>query len=193
MSWSAGTRLQPERIAQGLGVSRMPVRDAISQLDGEGLVAARPLQGDDPPAAGDLELYEISAALEALAARTRPPSASPIEISRNCACSASAWSEASSRLGAGQQHLLQEIRRVRRAVQPYLLMFFNEYRQKEMTGDEHRFLIDALASRNGVLAERTFSQHIVAAGEGAMAFMARAKPRRPAQALPNPPKRDEPK
>src|SRR4051812_15328338 len=69
---AAGTRLKPIEIAKHLGISRMPVREAIRQLDAEGFTVSRPNRGavvttlspDDM-----LELFEIRAALEALAAR----------------------------------------------------------------------------------------------------------------------------
>ncbi len=192
-AWPGGTRLQPERIAQTLGISRMPVRDAIAQLDAEGLVTSRPNQGAIVtllPPQEIFELYEIRAALEGLAASKAAERISDDDVAElkllserllRSELDVPKWIEHHDRFHdfvceiAGQRHLLQEIKRVRTAVQPYLLMYFHQYRQKEMSGDEHKLLIDALASRNGRLAEQTFSHHVLNAGKAAMTFMERKR------------------
>jgi DNA-binding GntR family transcriptional regulator len=65
-----GERLHQEQLAVDLGVSRMPVREAIRQLAAEGLVQLIPHRGAfvsslDPDEIR--ELYEVRAALEGLA------------------------------------------------------------------------------------------------------------------------------
>lgn len=68
----SGTRLNQEQVASQLGVSRMPVRAAISELVAEGLlerlpaggVAVRPLSAKDVT-----DVYEIRQALESQAVR----------------------------------------------------------------------------------------------------------------------------
>ena len=82
-----------------------------------------------------------------------------------------------------QKHLLQEIRRVRTAVQPVLLLYFQEYKQDKMVGNEHEMLIDAIASRNGGLAERMFVEHVERAGRAAN-FTQAVKQRRGADKTP---------
>src|SRR5918997_1777944 len=67
-----GTRLKPELIAQMLGVSRMPVREAIRQLDAEGYVTIRPNRGAIVKRRSPedvIELFEVRAVLEGLAVR----------------------------------------------------------------------------------------------------------------------------
>jgi DNA-binding GntR family transcriptional regulator len=74
-----GQRLGEERLAASFGVSRTPVREALSRLHAEGLVRRHP-EGGFCPTAPDLavirELYEVRRALEALAI-TRPAGGSP--------------------------------------------------------------------------------------------------------------------
>ncbi|WP_181706788.1 GntR family transcriptional regulator [Chthonobacter rhizosphaerae] len=65
-----GARLDQNEIAQSLGVSRMPVREALKQLETEGLVVVYPYRGVevarlDPEAI--TELFGIRIALERLA------------------------------------------------------------------------------------------------------------------------------
>jgi DNA-binding GntR family transcriptional regulator len=67
-----GSRLRPEEISQVLGVSRMPVREAIRQLGAEGYVLLRPNRGalvTTRTPTQVVELFEIRSALEGLAMR----------------------------------------------------------------------------------------------------------------------------
>jgi DNA-binding GntR family transcriptional regulator len=67
---AAGARLDIDEIAARHGVSRTPVRDALKQLEGEGLVQVLPYRGVEVTrlSAEDLrELFAIRIALERLA------------------------------------------------------------------------------------------------------------------------------
>lgn len=67
-----GTRLSVPDVAQRLGVSRSPIREAILRLEREGLVASAPNRGAvvASPRREDLQhLYELREVLEGLAAR----------------------------------------------------------------------------------------------------------------------------
>lgn len=78
-----GERLHQDQLAVALGVSRMPVREAIRQLAAEGLVQSIPHRGAfvnslDP---GEIrELYEVRAALEGLAVAHAVPRLDKVEI-----------------------------------------------------------------------------------------------------------------
>lgn len=65
--YEGGTQLKQDALAADLGVSRIPVREALVQLEAEGLVRIEPHRGAsvvaiDPAAA--LELYDIRALIE---------------------------------------------------------------------------------------------------------------------------------
>lgn len=67
-----GTWVRQESIAQSLGVSRFPVREAIEKLAEEGLVEVVPHRGTVvrlPTARQILEVYEVRATLDGMAAR----------------------------------------------------------------------------------------------------------------------------
>jgi len=67
----AGCRLSDDALAKEIGISRSPVREAISQLASEGLVECRPRCGAfvKVPSREELEeLYEVRIALESFAA-----------------------------------------------------------------------------------------------------------------------------
>jgi DNA-binding GntR family transcriptional regulator len=70
--FAPGSRLVEERLADELGVSRTPIREALSRLHSEGLVERLP-EGGFAPTLIDLhlilELYEIRFALETRAIR----------------------------------------------------------------------------------------------------------------------------
>lgn len=77
-----GTPLSRRRLAQELGMSVLPVTDALRQLEGDGLVEARPRAGTRVriPSASDIHaLYELREALESQAARLFTQRATPAE------------------------------------------------------------------------------------------------------------------
>lgn len=72
-----GTRLKPEPIAQQLGISRMPVREAIRQLNAEGYVTIMPNRGavvTNRTPEDVIELFEMRAVLEGSRRALRPRS-----------------------------------------------------------------------------------------------------------------------
>ncbi len=67
----AGCRLSDDALAKEIGISRGPIREAISQLASEGLVEHRPRRGvfvREPSRREIEELYEVRCALESFAA-----------------------------------------------------------------------------------------------------------------------------
>jgi DNA-binding GntR family transcriptional regulator len=67
-----GERLVQDDLATSLGISRIPLREALRQLEGEGLVIISPRRGATvrPLAPKDVvDLYDIRLSLETLAAR----------------------------------------------------------------------------------------------------------------------------
>jgi DNA-binding GntR family transcriptional regulator len=76
-----GARLEEERLSQALGVSRTPLREALSSLACDGLVEAVPRRGFRVPrlsAARVRDLYPVIGSLEGLALRLSGPQASSL-------------------------------------------------------------------------------------------------------------------
>lgn len=176
--------LRPEQIGKVLGVSRMPVREAILQLEAEGLVTIgpnrRPIVTSRTPA-DIVELFEIRIALESLAAEravSRMGGPHVAELSgllgrmEKAAGDPRAWTVLHDAFhdaiyeAAGMPRLLGEIRRLRHSTQPYVLMHINLYTVPEMPGSEHAALIEVVRKRDPDLARSAMADHIrdVAAG-----------------------------
>ena len=75
-AWPAGTPLRQEALAEELGVSRIPLREALRRLEAEGLVVVQPHRGAVVaalPTSDALELFELRALLEADLVRRAVP------------------------------------------------------------------------------------------------------------------------
>lgn len=80
-----GTRLVEDRLAESLGVSRNPVREALQALAGEGFVELSPRRGAVVARVSRQQaedLFDVRAALESLAARLAARSAGPAGAAR---------------------------------------------------------------------------------------------------------------
>jgi DNA-binding GntR family transcriptional regulator len=186
---SGDARLNPAEIAELLGISRMPVREALRQLDAEGLVIMRPNRAAlvrRLTAAEVEDLFEIRTALEVLAVRPAVQAlndellaelvatmqrmdrarSNPVEWLRRH----DDFHDSISALGQ-RKRLRQELARVRLAIRPYLLMYMKVYETVEMPGLEHSSLIDALASRDVARAESAMRVHVANPGAGLITFL----------------------
>ncbi|MDH7974492.1 GntR family transcriptional regulator [Sphingomonas sp. AR_OL41] len=77
-AFAPGLRLEANRLADEIGVSITPVRDALNRLVGERLVEASVGEGFRVPRLSEAqlrELYEWNAAILSIAVRTTPPAA----------------------------------------------------------------------------------------------------------------------
>ncbi len=78
-----GQRMREAEIAEWLGISRTPARDALRQLEAEGLLTAAPRRGlivatlDHHSVS---EIYDVRASLESLAAGRAAQQATPVEL-----------------------------------------------------------------------------------------------------------------
>ncbi|MPZ52685.1 MAG: FCD domain-containing protein [Acidimicrobiia bacterium] len=81
--FSPGQRLQQDRIAESLQVSRIPVRSALRLLESEGLVVFHPHRGATVSTLTDdevAEIYEIRVRLEKFALRSACERVTPEEV-----------------------------------------------------------------------------------------------------------------
>jgi DNA-binding GntR family transcriptional regulator len=187
--YEGGERVNPAKVADELGISRMPVREAIRQLDAEGLVTIRPNRGAIVTilTPTDIEeLFEMRAVLEALAIRLAMPQLvgealdDLVHLRDRMERVRGETKQWLQRHHAFHDHICQlsnrprltaEIARLRAAVQPYLQVYISVHHVPEMEGYEHDTLIDAIRSRNPSVAEVCMRDHILRAARGVIDFL----------------------
>ncbi|WP_183471229.1 GntR family transcriptional regulator [Limimaricola variabilis] len=177
---AAGDRLRETELAERLGVSRTPVREAIRQLEADGLVTHVPRQGASVRGldyAEVMELYEMRAVLEGTAARLAARAASEIEIDELATLNeelvrAGATPQAydlnrqfhAALLDAAKNRFLtRSIQGLQKALMILGPTTLTAPERAERAVEEHRAVLDALIARDGVRAEAAMRAHIEAA------------------------------
>lgn len=175
-----GARLRETELAERLGTSRTPVREAIRQLEADGLVTHLPRQGASIRGldhAEVIELYEMRGVLEGTAARLAARMALPVEIEELAALNAEL---AAAALGPPAQEMNRQFHRTLldaarnryllksvSALQKTLLILgpttLSEPERQEGAVAEHGAVIAALAARDPDAAERAMRAHVEAA------------------------------
>jgi len=185
---SAGERVNQDRIAAELGVSHIPVREALRSLESEGLVTFHPRRGFFVAALSSedaQELGELRGALEALAVRLSVPrateadlaaAAAQIELSER-AESLAVWSEANWRFHrllyapCRRTRLLEVLEGLWRASDRYLRVVWQEAAWQGRSQEEHRAILAAFRARDGRLAQRLVVRHVEAATQALVKVM----------------------
>lgn len=177
---SPGARLRETELADRLGISRTPVREAIRQLEADGLVVHLPRQGATIRSldhAEVVELYEMRAVLEGTAARLAARAASDIELAELVAlnaelASASAGPQAREMNRQFHRTLIEAARnrflvKAMSALQKTLLILgpttLAEPSRAVSAVDEHGAVLAALQARDGAAAELAMRRHVEAA------------------------------
>lgn len=182
-------RLNPSEIAELLGISRMPVREALRQLDAEGLVTMRPNRAAHVRQLTAIEvedLFEIRTALEVLGVRPAVQALTQESVADLKAMTErmdrarhdpvewlkrhDEFHDAITALGQ-RKRLRQELVRVRLAIRPYLLMYMKVFDTVEMPGLEHSSLLQALASGDVLQAQDAMRVHVANPGQGLIKFL----------------------
>jgi len=187
--YEAGMRLRPEQIAAELGVSRMPVREAVRQLDAQGLLTTLPNRGvvvSKLTPEEVVELFEIRAPLEGLAARfavAHITDEALLDIDhllarmRLVADKHLLWIERHEDLHdricqlSRRVRLCQMARQLRMQVQPYLRLFTSTGGSPELSAFRHELILDALRARDGDRAEAAMREHVMANANAIAAFV----------------------
>lgn len=186
---SANTRVNPAEIAELLGISRMPVREALRQLHSEGLVTMRPNRAtfvSSLTAREVEELFEIRGVLEILAVRTAILAMTPDSMAELVALKDRMdrarkdpvewlkrhddFHQAICSMG-NRTRLPQEIERVRLAIRPYLLMYMKVFNTVEMPGLEHGSLLEVFATGDVKRAEEAMREHVTNPAKGLIKFL----------------------
>jgi DNA-binding GntR family transcriptional regulator len=185
----ANQPLPQDEIAAQLEVSHIPVREALRQLQSEGLVTYQPNRGAQVSALGPLELreiYEIRAILETAAIRRAVPLLTASEMDRGAAILSAAeatrdgaeWGsldvefhELIYRLDDRPQ-LRELIDGLLCRVDRYWLMHGLMLTHREVFEREHRALLQALRNRDAQLAADLLGKHLAGAADRLVAALA---------------------
>jgi DNA-binding GntR family transcriptional regulator len=176
---AAPIRLDERQLSQGLGVSRTPIREAITLLEQEGFVRSVPRRGIfvvRKTKAELLEMITVWAALESMAARlacTRASDRDLKELGRLYGAAAAeadapdlneysqkniAFHQAVMRLGGNRlvvdmaQNLILHMRAIR-------AVSVRQEGRLETSRREHAGIVAALAARDAELAEKLVREH----------------------------------
>jgi len=180
-AYPGGTPILQQQVADDLGISRIPVRDAIKHLSAEGLVkieSNRRVVVAAMTVADVREMFLMSSVLEGLAAREAAARMTP-EILERLSVLARRMELAESHVDdwleiheefhsliAAQStmpRLQREIRIMRAAAESYLRAFLIEHGVGELRGVKHGPLLAALKRRDADLAERAARNHLESA------------------------------
>ncbi|MPY80452.1 MAG: FCD domain-containing protein [Actinophytocola sp.] len=181
----AGTRLREEQLAETLGLSRTPVREALRRLESDGLVTVTPNRGAEVVRLGveDFEeIFDVRSVLESHVAR-RAAERNDVDVAPlRALCEAmefqlSALNEDGydeiTRLNmefhraihrAGGHRLIPDL--LSRVIEvPLVRRTFDQYTSAELERSfiQHRELVEAIAVGDGDWAEAVMRSHLRAA------------------------------
>ena len=188
----AGVRLRQTALAERLGISRTPIREALTRLEHEGLIELLPRGGVRAillDADEAVELYDLREVLDGLAARLAAGRADPGVLARLQKALAR-MAECVERHDPGpwfRAHVSfhEEIVRaaanrplgrlasvVRLSIRRFHPLLLKTERRLDDAYREHRAIFDAIAARDAAGAERLARAHIAGAKAIVLTLMA---------------------
>ncbi|MBL8595552.1 MAG: GntR family transcriptional regulator [Devosia sp.] len=175
-----GVKLQQEQIASELGVSRSPVREALGQLEAEGLVVLTPQKGAQvsPISRNEIaELFELRLlvephllALAILEMTEADLNKATSIISEMADIDVDGWGDANWRLHdtlyapAGRPAMLKLLRRTHETIGRYIRMQVVATNGRADAHREHKLILDACRKRDVGKAVGLLREHIEGAG-----------------------------
>ncbi len=175
---NSGERLNQSRLAAQFGVSRIPIREALRQLEAEGLVSFDHNQGARVArlAPDDVrDIFEMRVELESLALQTAIAGAAPQDLEKarslldrmdRLGDDPEEWLKLNNAFHAtlyapGQRrYLLRVIQTLRHAVQPYLRLYLMALHRFQISQAQHREILKAYARRDPLRARRALREHL---------------------------------
>lgn len=182
---SPGTRLDEVELATRFGMSRTPIREALSQLAGEGLVEVRARRGMVVAQVSTqrlVEMFEVMAELEAMCARLAARRMTDVELQTletlhdRCRSAVAerdpdAYFYANEEFhraiyrGAHSGFLLEQAQNLQRKLRPYRRLQLRVRNRLQRSFDEHQHIVEALRSGDVDLAVTAVRNHVVVQGE----------------------------
>lgn len=175
-----GMHVPSEAVAEALGISRMPVRDALRRLEGDGAVTIFTNRGAAVAEYSHdevIQLIEMRAVLEGLGARLALANVGPHEIEEimhlklrmeRSADDLAYWIAHHDAFHnyltslSKRPLLMRQTERIRMMLRPYFRLHHAETRELEIPGHEHQKIVDALYEGNPDKVEQTVRAHALA-------------------------------
>ncbi|MGX1787311.1 GntR family transcriptional regulator [Bosea sp. NPDC055332] len=185
-SLAAGTTLRQDDLAEQFGFSRMPVRDALRQLEAEGLVSIHPTKGAHVAAMDGVEIAEIYALRELLeceALRLSVPAIAAAKLDEaddvlrriDAEPDVGRWGALNRAYhlalysACGNGRLLTMIDAHHNAADRYVRILLSNFDYRSRSQAEHRDLLAACRQRDAGRAVHVLRQHLV---EGSQTLVA---------------------
>ncbi len=196
--FKGGDRLIEEEVAEKIGVSRTPVREALAELASVGVISLKPNHGAIVREFGAQQIrdiYHIRKILEAEATRLAEPRVDQQKLQEirektqqflNATTRGPDWSGEAMALdqqfhellatSSGNERLAEEIGRYRTLIQSIREAVGNIQNAQDFALIEHTLIIDLLLDHQGQRAAEVMSQHIDRGAEVAGAALSNPKP-----------------
>ena len=190
-TFEPGERLRLEDIATRFDVSTMPVREALRELEAEGLATIYPHRGAivTELTAEDLQdIYDIRATLEAMAARLAVPkmNASTLDelthivdqmdeqlghiaslVKLNHQFHSTLYTQ------SGRKHLCELNQTLRHRTQHYLHAYMHDLGSMALAQGEHRAILEACRKGDAERAAELVEEHVTEVGQAIIDFVHR--------------------
>ncbi len=178
-----GTALEEAVLAERYGVSRTPVREALIQLAGEGLVEMRPRRGAVVASIGParlLEMFEVMAGLEAMCARLAARRMNDAErqnlalAHERCAAvqgdldayfASNELFHAAIYAGSHNDVLIEQTSQMHRRLRPYRRLQLRVRDRVRSSCAEHAAIVKAITDGDADGAAQALQDHVTVQGE----------------------------
>jgi DNA-binding GntR family transcriptional regulator len=193
--YAEGAQLRQEQLAAELGVSRIPVREALRQLEAEGLVTFNPHRGAvvSSFSVDEIdELFELRALVEGDLMRRAVPRLTDADFRRADEIldlfevalrrgDVAAWGDLNWRLhstlyaAAGRPMTLATVKRLHRHSERYMRMQLALTHGESRANEEHRAIVAAARAHDARRAASLLVEHVRSAGRSLVRYLARER------------------
>ena len=186
--WAPGTALRQEDLAAEFGVSRIPIREALTRLQAEGLIVVEANRGAFVPIltpAEVTEIFDLRVLLETDAVRRAVPRHTPRSLRQlealqrdlDAEDDPAQWLAGDTAFHAAlygpseRRRTLEAIAALRAAVARFYLAYLSPSTRRDGWNAEHQALIAAAAAGDADRAAAVVTQHLRATAVTALAAL----------------------
>jgi DNA-binding GntR family transcriptional regulator len=177
---SPGTRMMEVELAEEMGVSRTPVREAIRKLEKEGLVVIEPRRGAYASSMSTkdmVDILEVRQTMEGLAAQFAAARMTE-EQKRELIRTSDAFNQAvlsgdakemiknDTRFhhliveGTGNKLLISMVEQLQEMVLRFRYLYYDDFRRAEKMPDEHKQILEGIVKGDTLMARNAADGHI---------------------------------